>query len=206
MYALSPISGRLTDRLGRVPGDPRRARRSWPSSAILAAVAPPDGGVVLFVALFLLGFGWNLGFVAGVDAAVERPELAERTRIQGVADALIWSSAAAASLGSGAGRGLRRLRGARDPGRGAGRRSGRHRATAHARPIATPPSRRAGQLAPAPSEPGSRPAEPGRQLPTTQAARTRAQASTSSSGTYSSALWATRTSPGPKMTTACRPR
>ena len=34
----------------------------------------------------------------------------------------------------------------------------------------------------------------------TQAARTRAQSSTSESGTCSSALWATRTSPGPKIT------
>ena len=35
------------------------------AASILAAVAPPDGDVLLLVALFLLGFGWNLGFVAG---------------------------------------------------------------------------------------------------------------------------------------------
>ena len=49
--------------------------------------------------------------------------LAERTRVQGLADALIWSTAAIASLGSGVVVGRGRLHGARDPGRGA-----RHRA------------------------------------------------------------------------------
>ena len=34
-------------------------------AAILAAAAPPEGGVLLFVALFLLGYGWNMGYVAG---------------------------------------------------------------------------------------------------------------------------------------------
>ena len=56
---------------------------------------------MLFVALFLLGFGWNLGFVAGSTMLTRGVEVAERTRLQGIADSLIWSSAAAASLGSG---------------------------------------------------------------------------------------------------------
>ncbi len=71
------------------------------AAAILAAVAPPSGGVVLFLALFLLGYGWNLGYVAGSALLTSGLSLAERTRIQGVTDGLIWSSAAAASLGSG---------------------------------------------------------------------------------------------------------
>ncbi|MDH4143513.1 MAG: MFS transporter, partial [Chloroflexota bacterium] len=71
------------------------------SSAILAAAAPADGGFVLFLALFLLGYGWNLGYVAGSALLTQDLSLAERTRLQGLTDALIWSSAAAASLGSG---------------------------------------------------------------------------------------------------------
>jgi len=51
--------------------------------------------------LFLLGLGWSFGFVAGSAMLSENLEIHERTRVQGVADALIWSSAAAASLGSG---------------------------------------------------------------------------------------------------------
>jgi hypothetical protein len=67
----------------------------------MSAAAPPDGGVVLFVALFLLGYGWNLGFVAGSAMLASGLEGAERTRLEGVTDSLIWSSAAVASLGSG---------------------------------------------------------------------------------------------------------
>jgi MFS family permease len=100
MFALSPISGRLTERFGSVRTI-MLGSVVLGVSAIMAAVAPPDGGTILLVALFLLGYGWNLGFVAGSTMLSERLELHERTRIQGVADALIWSAAAAASLGSG---------------------------------------------------------------------------------------------------------
>ncbi len=34
-------------------------------AAAVSALAPPDGGLLLALALFLLGFGWSLGFVAG---------------------------------------------------------------------------------------------------------------------------------------------
>ena len=100
MYALSPLSGRLTDRFGShlivlvglaVSG----------FAGILSAVAPVEGGALLFAALFLLGYGWNLGFVAGSSLLTNGLGLAERTRVEGLTDALIWISAAAASLGSG---------------------------------------------------------------------------------------------------------
>jgi len=100
MFALSPLSGRLTDRVGPLPVILVGLSVSA-TSAVLGAVAPPDGGLLLFLALFLLGFGWNLGFVAGSTLLSSGLGSAERTRIQGVADALIWGSAAAASLGSG---------------------------------------------------------------------------------------------------------
>jgi MFS family permease len=100
MYGLSPLSGRLTDRFGSVPiilvGFVTVA-----TAAILAAIAPPSGGLLLFVALFLLGYGWNLGYVAGSALLTTGLSLAERTRVQGLTDGLIWSAAAAASLGSG---------------------------------------------------------------------------------------------------------
>jgi MFS family permease len=100
MYGLSPLSGRLTDRFGSVPVI-LAGLATVAGAAILAAVAPPSGGAVLFVALFLLGYGWNLGYVAGSALLTSGLSLAERTRIQGLTDGLIWSSAAAASLGSG---------------------------------------------------------------------------------------------------------
>lgn len=100
MFGLSPISGRLTDRFGSVPVMLAGLAVSA-AAAVLSALAPPDGGVLLFVALFLLGYGWNLGYVAGSALLTHGLSIAERTRLQGLTDALIWSSAAAASLGSG---------------------------------------------------------------------------------------------------------
>ena len=100
MFALSPISGRLTDRFGSLR-IVMAGLAVIASSAVLSAAAPPEGGVLLFLALFLLGYGWNLGYVAGSTMLTAGLGLAERTRIEGVTDSIIWSSAAAASLGSG---------------------------------------------------------------------------------------------------------
>jgi MFS family permease len=100
MYGLSPVSGRLTDRFGSVPVI-LAGLATIAGASILAAVAPPEGGTMLFLALFLLGYGWNLGYVAGSALLTTGLSLAERTRVQGLTDGLIWSSAAVASLGSG---------------------------------------------------------------------------------------------------------
>ncbi|MGQ0609333.1 MAG: MFS transporter [Chloroflexota bacterium] len=100
MFALSPISGRLTDRFG----SPRIIATGLATlilAALIAAVAPPDGGLLLTLALFLLGYGWNLGFVAGSSMLTSGLTLGERTRVQGVSDGVIWTTAAAASLSSG---------------------------------------------------------------------------------------------------------
>lgn len=100
MFALSPISGRLTDRFGS-PAIIGAGFSVLGMAAILAAVAPPDGGMLLTLALFLLGWGWNLGFVAGSAMLTRGLALAERTKVQGIADAMVWSSAAIAGLSSG---------------------------------------------------------------------------------------------------------
>ena len=100
MFGLSPISGRMSDRFGSVPVI-LAGLAVTAAAALLAAGAPPDGGVLLFIALFLLGYGWNLGYVAGSALLTHGLSLAERTRLQGLTEGLIWSSAAVASLGSG---------------------------------------------------------------------------------------------------------
>ncbi len=100
MFALSPISGRLTDRFGS-PVVIAAGMGTLAVAALLAALAPPDGGLLLTLALFLLGYGWNLGFVAGSAMLTRGLALGERTRVQGIADGLIWSTAALASLTSG---------------------------------------------------------------------------------------------------------
>ncbi|MDQ2675094.1 MAG: MFS transporter, partial [Chloroflexota bacterium] len=100
MFALSPISGRLTDRFGS-PTVIGAGLGTLGVAALLAALAPPDGGLLLTLALFLLGYGWNLGFVAGSAMLTRGLALAERTRVQGLSDGLVWSSGAIASLSSG---------------------------------------------------------------------------------------------------------
>jgi MFS family permease len=100
MFGLSPLSGRLTDRFGSVPVI-LTGLGVVAVSSVMAAAAPPNGGALLFLALFLLGYGWNLGYVAGSALLTTGLSLAERTRVQGLTDGLIWSSAAIASLGSG---------------------------------------------------------------------------------------------------------
>jgi MFS family permease len=100
MFGLAPFSGRLTDRFGCV-----RVIYAGTAvialSGILSAIAPADGELLLLIALFLLGWGWNLGFVAGSAMLTGGVSITERTKLQGAADALIWSTAAIASLGSG---------------------------------------------------------------------------------------------------------
>jgi MFS family permease len=100
MFGLSPLTGRLTDRFGSVPVI-AAGLFGLVTAALLAALAPPDGGLLLTVALFLLGYGWNLCFVASSAMLSHDLALAERTRVQGIADALTWGSAAFASLASG---------------------------------------------------------------------------------------------------------
>jgi MFS family permease len=100
MFGLSPITGRLTDRFGTV----RVIAAGFivlALAATLAAVAPPDGGIPLTLALFLLGYGWNLCFVAASSLVSHGLALSERTRVQGIADTLTWGTAAFASLSSG---------------------------------------------------------------------------------------------------------
>ncbi len=100
MFGLSPITGRLTDRFG-APLVIASGLVGLALAALLAAVAPPDGGFLLTFALFLLGYGWNLCFVAASTLVSAGLSLAERTRVQGIADALTWGTAAFASLSSG---------------------------------------------------------------------------------------------------------
>ncbi|HYI22535.1 MAG TPA: MFS transporter, partial [Candidatus Limnocylindrales bacterium] len=100
MFALAPISGRLTDRFGSLPIIAAGFALIL-VSALLSAVAPPHEQSLLLLSLFLLGWGWNLGFVAGSSMLTGAVSTTERPRVQGVSDSLIWSTSAIASIGSG---------------------------------------------------------------------------------------------------------
>ena len=99
MFAFSPLSGRLTDRYGAnamiLTGFSVLA-----VAGVLAALIP-DSGVGLAMPMFLLGVGWNLGFVAGSSLLASEAALGDRARLQGASDALVWATAAVASFSSG---------------------------------------------------------------------------------------------------------
>nr|WP_157529232.1 MFS transporter [Kibdelosporangium sp. MJ126-NF4]CEL22458.1 major facilitator superfamily MFS_1 [Kibdelosporangium sp. MJ126-NF4]CTQ89314.1 major facilitator superfamily MFS_1 [Kibdelosporangium sp. MJ126-NF4] len=96
MFALSPLTGRLADRIG--------GRRTigigivvLALSAVLAYALPTSHESGLPVSLFLLGYGWNLMFVGGSSLLSSTVQ----TRAKGAVDAVIWGSSAFASIGSG---------------------------------------------------------------------------------------------------------
>lgn len=100
MFAFSPLTGRLADRFGRY----RVVMVGFGMlgvSAILAAAAPADSTPVLLLALFLLGLGWNFGFVAGSALLTVGFPAALRARLQGRADSITWLSSAVAGITSG---------------------------------------------------------------------------------------------------------
>ncbi len=95
MFALSPVTGRLFDRFGARPVIVG-GLATLAASTGLAAVA--TGGLGRPVALFLLGYGWNLCFVGGSGRLARDLPEAERPHVEGAVDAAVWTLAAAASL------------------------------------------------------------------------------------------------------------
>lgn len=97
MFALAPLSGKVVDRWGArtaiVAGIGVLAM-----AAALATAAPEAHRSGVPVAMFLLGYGWNLMFVGGsaMLGTVLAPE--ERAKSQGAVDALVWGGAGVASL------------------------------------------------------------------------------------------------------------
>lgn len=98
MFGLSAVTGYLIDRFGRIPmlivGVLILA-----SSALLAPASSSE--YVLAAALFLLGLGWNFGYVAGSSLLADSLQGEERARVQGVNDSLVFLVAGIGSLGVG---------------------------------------------------------------------------------------------------------
>ena len=101
MFALAPLSGRIADRWGG-----RATIYLGIATLVVAATtavsAPTAHTSGLPLALFLLGYGWNLVFVGGSSLLARDLPAAERTQLQGVVDAVVWLSSALASLAAGA--------------------------------------------------------------------------------------------------------
>ena len=101
MFAFSPLTGKLANRFGRVPVM-MAGQALLLVAALVAALAPVTSTPLLVTALFLLGLGWNLGFVSASALVGEGLQPAARARLQGVVDGLTWTSSAVAAVSSGA--------------------------------------------------------------------------------------------------------
>lgn len=100
MFALSPLSGRLVGRFGTILVI-YAGFAVLLVAALLAAVARETDIPVLALGLFLLGYGWNLAFVAGSSLLTAGASLAERIRLQGTVDVGVWIASGIASVSSG---------------------------------------------------------------------------------------------------------
>ena len=100
MFAFSPLTGRLVDRWGQVPVI-LVGQGLLLIAAVAALLAPVADEGWVAMALFLLGLGWNLGFVAGSALLSSGIDIKRRPRLQGVTDSLVWLAAALASAASG---------------------------------------------------------------------------------------------------------
>ena len=95
MYALSPVVGALSDRVGRVPV-------IWlglvvlGAALILAGTAAPTDHLRLGTGLTLLGVGWSACVVAGSTMLSESVGAGVRTSVQGLSDLVMGLSAAGA--------------------------------------------------------------------------------------------------------------
>lgn len=100
MFFFSPVTGWLVDRFGAL-----RVILSGQVilivSALMAAPAAGDELRLLLPALYLLGLGWNFGFVGGSALINDVTEGAARLRLQGLADSITWISSAVAGVSSG---------------------------------------------------------------------------------------------------------
>jgi MFS family permease len=95
MYAFSIVSGQLADRWGRRPVLGIGAAITL-VSCLLAPLSP--NVLPLSLALFLLGLGWNLSYVAGSALLSDALTPAEKGRMQGFNDLLVGAAAASATL------------------------------------------------------------------------------------------------------------
>ncbi|MBO3101181.1 MFS transporter [Cellulomonas fengjieae] len=96
MFALSPVTGRLVDRLGPGP-----VMALGLGTLFVSTLVAASGDLVpQAVGLFALGYGWNLCFVGGsASLAVGLPE-DQRPGVEGSVEAVVWISAAAGTLSS----------------------------------------------------------------------------------------------------------
>ena len=100
MFALSPLTGWLADRLGRIPTI-GIGLGVLAIAMTLAALAPDDAHSLTGLALFLLGLGWSACLVAGSTLLSRSVPEDIRTSAQGLSDLTMGALASIAGIASG---------------------------------------------------------------------------------------------------------
>jgi MFS family permease len=99
MFGLAPVVGRFVDRIGavRAVGWGAVVLGSGTVSAVIAGYVP----VLMFLGLFLLGLGWNIGLISGTTLLTSSVPDSARVAAQGTGDLTMSLCGAVAALGSG---------------------------------------------------------------------------------------------------------
>lgn len=99
MFGLAPVVGRIVDRIGAVRAIAGGAviLGSGTVLTVVAGYVP----ALMFVGLFLLGLGWNVGLIAGTTLLTSSVPAASRVQVQGAGDLTMSLCGAVAALGSG---------------------------------------------------------------------------------------------------------
>ncbi len=99
MYGMAPLVGRGVARFGEVHSVMVGAVivGAGTVATVIAGYVP----VMIFVGLFLLGLGWNIGLIAGSTLLIGTVPVESRVEVQGTADLTMSFCGAIAALGSG---------------------------------------------------------------------------------------------------------
>lgn len=99
MYAFAPLVGRFVERVGQVTAI--MAGAVVLGAGTLVTVVAGYAEVLIFVGLFLLGVGWNIGLIGGSSLLVRSTPVDERVEVQGTADLTMSFCGGAAAFASG---------------------------------------------------------------------------------------------------------
>ena len=99
MFGLAPLVGRYVDRVGAVKAIQHGAivLGTGTVAAVIAGYVP----AMIFVGLFLLGLGWNIGLIGGTTLLTASVPASSRVEAQGTGDLTLSLCGAVAALGSG---------------------------------------------------------------------------------------------------------
>lgn len=99
MYGLAPVVGRLVDRVGAVRAVQMGAvvLGSGTIASVVAGYVP----ALMFIGLFLLGLGWNIGLIGGTTLLTGGVPTESRVEVQGTGDLTMASCGAVAAFASG---------------------------------------------------------------------------------------------------------